>query len=80
VNLEIGNNGKTKWMVNCKWFDHMVKIVFCQKSTKIPVLAVFWPPVMDRSVEFPFGRRRGARRFPAVQRGYPPSALETRSG
>ena len=46
-------------MVNCKWSDHMVKIVFCQKSTKIPVLAVFWPPAMDRSVEFPFGLRRG---------------------
>lgn len=67
-------------MVNYKWFDHMVKIAFCQKSTKkslrFPVLA----PVVNRSVEFPFGLRRGARRFPAVQRGYPPSALETRSG
>lgn len=43
ANLEIGNNGKTKWMVNCKWVDLTGKDRFLSKIHEIASLSCFGP-------------------------------------
>ena len=47
----------------------LVKIAFCQKSTKNLCAFLFLAPVVNRSVASPFGLRRGARRFPGRPEG-----------